>query len=326
MGVTNSNATPRQDLGLAVMEYADRQNNYVASDVLPWFDTDAEKFDFPRVDREHLLAMADTQRGDTGPYSRSTMKVDWLDESTEEHGHEVPISDKVDSRLSRHFNYQLLETNRCMGVLQRRLEQDVADLLFNTTTFPAPQSTTVDASAGESWDHQDGTPIEDARTAREAIWEQTGMVANSCVISQGVFNVLQGNTSIRDWVIGQNNGVGEADIPRQTIARALGVENLHIGRARKRTSNKGVTFESDSIWSDTYALFFVQAPAVPGFITDDWEVGLGRIALWTEDSPTPWLVEQYREEKNRGDILRVRHNRKPFIMNGLAGHLLINVT
>jgi hypothetical protein len=36
--------------------------------------------------------------------------------------------------------------------------------------------------------------------------------------------------------------------------------------------------------------------------------GFGRTFLWTEDSPSNAIVEQYRDEGVRSDIFRVRHH------------------
>ena len=41
---------------------------------------------------------------------------------------------------------------------------------------------------------------------------------------------------------------------------------------------------------------------------DVTEPGIGRTFLWTEDSPENPIVEEYREEKKRSDVFRVRHN------------------
>jgi hypothetical protein len=35
---------------------------------------------------------------------------------------------------------------------------------------------------------------------------------------------------------------------------------------------------------------------------------VGRTFLWTADSPTNPIVEQYRAESNRSDVFRVRHH------------------
>jgi len=323
MGITNSVDTPKEALvRMLVQKYRDTADKYVAPSVLPFLPVDSEKFEWPEIKPEHLLQKPDVKRGDSGPYSRSTLEVDWKDDSTQEFGHEQEVSDKVKNRYGTWFNAKMVQAQVCMGIVRRNLEAEVADLLMNETTFSG-QITTVDASAGEKWDHDDGDPIGDVITAKEEIYEKTGMEADSIVMARSVYAELQRSKTIRDWYFGENAGVGAGAIPDEAIRRALGLENVYVGQARYKTSNKGRTLATSEIWNNDYALVFKKSE---GAIATGDEVGLGRIALWTEDSPVDFVYQEYREERVRGWVVRWRQNVKPFLMNKGAGHLLKNVT
>ena len=58
-----------------------------------------------------------------------------------------------------------------------------------------------------------------------------------------------------------------------------------------------------NIWDYEYAALIKTASG-----QDITEPCVGRTFLWTEDSPTNPIVEEYREENRRSDIFRVRHN------------------
>lgn len=323
MSITNSNDTPHEALmRRLVRKYRDNAEKYVAPQVLPFHPVESEEFKWPYVDPEHLLQTVETRRGDSGPYSRSTLEVDWEDDSTVEHGHEQEVSEKVRNRYSSWFDAKAVQAEVCMGIVRRSLEKEVADLLMNETTFSG-QVTTVDAGDGEKWDHAEGNPIGDVITAKETIYENTGMEADSIVMSRTVYAELQRSASIRKWYFGENAGVGAGAIPDEAIRRALGVDNLFVGRGRERTSNKGVTLATGELWDSDYALVFKVSD---GALTGDDEVGLGRIALWTEDSPVPFVYEEYWEDAIRGWVVRWRQNVKAFLMNKAVGHLLKNVT
>jgi hypothetical protein len=54
---------------------------------------------------------------------------------------------------------------------------------------------------------------------------------------------------------------------------------------------------------------------------------IGRTFHWSQDgSSIGGTVESYRDERVRGDVIRVRHDVDEIVLYPQAGHLLSNVT
>jgi hypothetical protein len=98
-----------------------------------------------------------------------------------------------------------------------------------------------------------------------------------------------------------------ADINKMTtqqLAQILGVPRVLVGGSVYDAAKKNKTASITDVWSNEYAgLVKISSGGA-----DLMEPGLGRTFLWTEDSPTNAIVEQYREESVRSDIYRVRHH------------------
>jgi hypothetical protein len=49
---------------------------------------------------------------------------------------------------------------------------------------------------------------------------------------------------------------------------------------------------------------------------------VARTALWVPESPTDLLVETYREEQVRGEVIRARHDLFEKVRDAAQGHLM----
>ena len=104
---------------------------------------------------------------------------------------------------------------------------------------------------------------------------------------------------------------------RELLADYLGLERVIVAKATTNSANEGQPFVGGRIWSNLYAMLAIISSAGPAPTP-----GIGRSPLWTADSPTPIVVESYREEQTRNDIFRVRHTLDELIVDKYFGHLL----
>jgi hypothetical protein len=87
------------------------------------------------------------------------------------------------------------------------------------------------------------------------------------------------------------------------LAAIFDVPRVLVGGAVYDSAKKNKAASISDLWSYEYAAL-VKISSGP----DLTQPGVGRTFLWTEDSPDNAIVEQYREEKTRSDIFRVRHS------------------
>jgi hypothetical protein len=116
--------------------------------------------------------------------------------------------------------------------------------------------------------------------------------------------------------------IGGFEAQKRIVAQYFGLDQVLVGDAIKDTAKKGQAFTIGDIWDDEYfGLFKVSSGGA-----DLREPVVGRTFLWTADSPGLLVTEQYREEKKRSNVYRVRENLdEAFIFQG-AGYLLGNIT
>jgi hypothetical protein len=95
-----------------------------------------------------------------------------------------------------------------------------------------------------------------------------------------------------------------------------------VNGGAKNTAKEGQSVTFDKLWSDEYAMVCRVATT-----SDPREPCIARTFHWDEDgSSIGGTVETYRDERIRGDVVRVRHETDEFVMYKELGHLLYNVT
>ena len=115
-------------------------------------------------------------------------------------------------------------------------------------------------------------------------------------------------------------GVGQGE--EQTLAAIFDVEQVLVGDAQYNSANEGQTASLSPVWTTGFGMVCKVATS-----NDLREPCIGRTFHWTKDgSNIGGIVEEYREEKVRGGIIRVRHQTGEKVINAECGHLLSNLS
>lgn len=309
-------ATPRPDLGAAYQEFMDdpAMSQFIANQVAPIVETPVLAGKFSAITRESALAGADARRGAGSAYNRVDMGAEDKSFECEEFGLEAPVDDRKRRFYQNDFDHQAASLLQLIRKIRIEQERRMATLIQNTTTWTgAPLFTDVSAAP---WDTAGSDVIGHVLAAKEKVRAGTGMKANSLILSEAQFQNLLKNTGIIARFPG-SLAVTE-DVIAATLARIFGLQRIIRGGAVRNTANEAVAATLADIWSDDYAMVAhvcdqgapIDAPAV------------ARTFLFTPDSPTDLVVEQYREEQVRAEILRARHDVDEVVMDAALGHLL----
>jgi len=321
---TSSLATLRPDLGGSLMEYdlAMGRMGFIASRVLPVFEAGKQSGTFGRIPIEELLQTRDTKRAPGAGYSRGSFKFTTDNYATEEHGAEEPIDDREAKMYADYFSAELIAAERARDVVLRNAEMRAADLIFNATIWTGAALAT---NITNEWDDAtNATPIVDVRGARDKVWDNSGLIANALVINWQVRNNLVNCDQIRDRVA--SSGAGSSTLQRNItdlqLAQALDLDMVITAGSPKNTADEGQAVGISNIWSSEYAMVCRVATS-----NDIREPCVGRTFHWGEDgSNIGGLVETYRDEGVRSDIVRCRHDVDEKRLYVESGHLLGNVT
>ncbi len=316
MGVDYSGvrATPRMDLGVAVMEYVEQENEFIGTQVLPIFRTQKQKSVFPAITRESITRDADTKRATRGNYNRDGFSAKDKSYNCQEHGLEGALDDSERSMYQSDFDAELVTTKITTRRVLQAQEKRIADSLFDTSTFTGSALYTDHSS--NPWDNIASKVIKQVRDAKAQVRSNCGMMPNALIMSSTNIERLKANTEIVD-LIKYTSRPTDAEV-RKALADLFGIKYIFEGKAIRNTAKEGKSFVSGDIWSDDYAL--VALLAEDG--QDLSRPGLGRTFLWVSDSPENAVVEQYRAEEIRSDVFRVRQHVDEMVIDPYFAHLL----
>ncbi len=102
------------------------------------------------------------------------------------------------------------------------------------------------------------------------------------------------------------------------IASAFDVENVLVSGTAKNSAKEGQTATIASTWTDSKVLVARIATT-----NDLKEPCLGRTFHWAEDGSQPLgMIESYRDETVRSDIIRVRHEVAEKVIYPAAGYII----
>ena len=318
-------ATLRPDLGGAMREFdllADRMG-FIGHRILPILPVALKGDSWAKITLESLLQNRDTARAPGAGYSRGTWKFEPDTYACTEHGAEEPVDDSL-VRMYRHlFDAEQIARDRALDVVLRNRERRIADLLFNATTWTGSDLTT---GISNEWDKNhitDAVPIADVRAACDKVWSLTGLDPNALIINRDVFRNLRILDDITEKIA--STGAGESIVPgkitAQQLAECFDLDYVLVAGGAKNTANEAQAAAIARIWSSEYAMVARVATT-----QDIQEPCLGRIFHWTEDSEEDGLVESYRDEPIRSDVVRVRNQTHEKTLYVQAAHLLSNVT
>lgn len=307
-------ATPRLDLGMAWMEFMAEGSEFIGTQILPVFRTPKQAASFSALTRETMLSTADAKRAPKSGYNRVDIGADDLDYACEEFGLEGVVDDRERALYMNDFDHESAVLAHVARKVRLAQEVRIATAIFNTSTWTGSSLYTDVSSA--PWDTATSDVIKHVIQAKEKVRAGTGMEANALILGKAQFENLCLNESIKAMFPGAPL-ITKAML-QAAMGAIFGLEQLIVGGAVKNTADEGQTATLADVWSDDYAMVAKIAPQGAPLTTPC----VGRSFLWTPDSAEELVVETYREEQVRGDVLRARHDVDEVIFAPEFAHLL----
>lgn len=321
---SGSLATLRPDLGASFMEFDLEMNRrgFISQTLLPVLEVDKPAGTFGIIPIEQLLQSRNTDRAAGGGYNRGNWTFDDVAFATKERGAEEPVDDREATMYRNYFDAEQIAAMRAFEAVLSGQERRVADLIFNTTTWTGSSLKT--AVVNEWDDPNNATPIADVEAAVGKVYDNSGLWANALVINRKVFRNLRNCLDIIERIASQGAGnpTKPSDITAAMLAACFDLDFVIVAGASKNSATEGQAATPAQIWSSEYAMVCRVATT-----NDIKEPCIGRTFHWAEDgSEIGGLVETYRDETIRGDVVRVRHDVSEQVLYTEAGHLLENIT
>lgn len=303
----------------------DRQG-FIAHRVFPVIDVARAAGNFGIIPVEQLLQNRETTRAPGAGYSRSNFTFEPATYGTQEHGAEEPVDDNQRAMYRDYFDAERIAIERARDVILRNWEKRVAAAVFNSSIWTGSALTTA---VSVPWSTPaTATPVDDIDAARQKAWDGCGLWPNAVIMNRRNFHLVRKTAQVIDAVASQGAGssVRARDITAQILAAVFDVDYVLVAGGAKNTAAEGQSAAFGQIWANANVMVCRVAT------TDDIEEPcIGRTFRWTDDDnggdkEAPHIVEQYREEKVRGEIYRARHQTDEKRLYHVCGHLLSNVS
>lgn len=317
---TSSTTIQRPELGELAYEYmmGEGQGEFIGSKVLPFKRVTEKKADYPVIPTESILKVPDTKRALSGDYNRGNWEFTTGTYNCEEYGWEEPVSDAEQAFYAYLFDIETAATEIAVDHILRAHEKRVASLLFNTGTFSNGAVSTEWSTAASA------TPQSDVNDAKATMKTASGLLPDTMVISDKVLRNLMETTEIKNATqsVLAPSQIGTEMAQVELLKNHFGLKNLFIGKAVEDSATEGQASSLSDIWDDEYCLLC--------HVGDGGESirrpTLGRTFIWSADAPSPVVVESYRDEPRRQDIVRARNYVDEALIYSAAGYLLTNIT
>lgn len=299
------------------------QRGYIAPQVLKPRTVGLQSANIGKIPIEDLLETRDTQRAPKAGYARGDFEWTTYSYACKEYGFEEPMDDWTLALYADMIEAETIHSQRAAATVCDSYEADVASTIYDTAVWTGSALTTTITNEWD--DHTNATPIADVIAAREKVIVGSGLEPNALIMNSYQYINLVNCDEIVDRVKYTARAT-QAEM-RAAVADVLGLKYLLVAGGLKNTANAEQTASISRIWSSEYMMIARVAET-----EDPAEPCIGRTFIWSGDGPDSigtdeklaLVTEEYRDEKVRGSVIRVRNNRDIQIMYPQAGHLLKN--
>lgn len=315
----------RSDLAAYFEEFPLMMNSqdFISTRVLPVFNAARASGQYPIVPIEQLLQNREVDRKARAGYSRGDWQFEMGTYSTKERGAEELIDDNEAAIYGELLDIELVSAQRAMSAVMVAAEKRAAALLFNAASGSwngAALTTTV----GTEWSTiATAVPVTDVEAAVRKVYDGCGLWPNALIVNRKVFRNLRNCAQIVDRMKYQGFvDVRAGEINEAQLASVFGLDQIIVAGGTHNTAKEGQSATPAQIWDQEYAMVARVATS-----NDLREPCVGRTFHYTGDgSAVEGMIEQYRDESVRGDVIRVRHQTEEKVLYLQAAHLLSNIT
>lgn len=245
---TPTSTRPRDDLVGHYSEYDLTNQGLVAYQVAPSLPVQRESGVYGIVPRETYLSLEDTK---TAP-NAATRSSSWNPESDSFLLASYEWAEFAGRRMSDiyrdWFQMDEIATERVAGIVERDYERDVANAVFNLTTFAADGVTGETLASGSEFDHANGLPLSTIETAKKAILDNYGVMANALILPWGGLRAFSLSAQVRATLT--PNMVTPGLLPHATVSALTGLKKVIVPHGVYNSAKPGQTPVMTKFWSD----------------------------------------------------------------------------
>jgi hypothetical protein len=317
----NTDAEIRPELQLVVQEALEAEKFFIADKVFTPFGVGTKTGEYRKILKSsgNLLASTGsdmTERAPRTAYKEVDRSYEKASFACKDRGLTEVVDDSDAADLSRFFDAESVSTRLVLANILRAQEKRVAGKVMNESIW-GKQDAVVDYTEANI------ATLDVARDIEEAIARvhKRGEAVNTIILSRNIWKLVRRSQQLREYIFGGDSGgkIVTKDIFLSIFQDSAPIQNLMIAEAVESTARKGQAVPDNKleyIWGDSYIwLGNVQAGAPE-------MGGAGRIFYWEEDAEFMYVVESYRDEHRRSNVVRVRQHNDEHVINECAGTLI----
>jgi len=306
-------ATPRPELADAYYQMT-TAGTFIADKVLPQLAVDTKAGQLEVLARESMGTMENLVRSPDGSYARTNARIKTINYSCAEIGGEHVVLDGDGRTIS--YNRELGAVNILRSLVDLKKEAAASALLFSGWAGTSGNAAVSWATAASA------KPIDDIVAGINTVLLASGVMPNALIVNPATLQLILGAADTKARFPGAP--MISQSMLQQSIGLLTGLEYVFVGGAVYSSLAEGRTWSGAYVWPSTDVLICrVAADAGP---TNPMAPSTGRTAVWTEDASLGDLViESYRDETRRGQVLRARTTLNQILMDAATG-LKLSVT
>lgn len=278
---------------LTAVTLAYRNERMIADDVLPRVQVDADTFKYTKYTVEDAFTIPNTRVGRKSQVNEIDWSASESTVATSDYGLEdaIPQADIDRARNAPRVSGVMpvdplaRSTELLTDLVALDREKRTADTVFNASTYPAANKTTL-SGTGQWSDFTNSDPVSAILTAMDTMLIRP----NKLVLGRAVWTKLQLHPKIvaAAFPLGGNATAGGGKVARQALADLLELDEIVVGEGWYNSAKKGQTPSLARLWGKHASLIYSSPlPSGPqggvtfGF-TGEWG---NRIAGTIENDP-----------------------------------------
>lgn len=319
----NTDAEIRPDLQAVVMEALEAEKFFIADKIFPLLGKTTKSGEYRKIVKGSggILDETDsdvTLRAPKTPYKEVDRTYEKAGYMCRDRGLIEVVDDSEEADLARFFQAEEVASKLTLANILRAQETRVQSVVQNPDIWGSINRKVAYTEANIDNDTLD-VPY-DFEEAIGTVHKRQELV-NTIILARPVWKRIRRSTKLRKYIFGDMGG-GKMITPKvflEAFQDSAPITNLFIAEAVRSTAKKGEKVADNKlqyIWNNNYVWF---GNVTAGEIEAG---GAGRIIYWEEDAEFNYVVETYRDEPRRSDVVRVRQHNTEQVVNECAGTLL----
>lgn len=283
---------------------------YIADDLSPKFMVEKESNSY-YVYSKDTMQLPETIRADKAEANMANFNISTATYTLDEHAIKEIVTDRQRENADKAIRPDIDVTEFLTGIIQRRRELDLANIVMFTGTWA--NITSLTSTLAWSANTTTSNPITQVDSAATVVLVNSAKNPNTIAINDQSFKAAKEHTSILDRI----KYTSAESVTPQLLARLFNVDRVLVASAMFNNADEGLADSMVRIWTDSCWIGFVDS--LPGLMKVT-----ALQTFWKSNSGMPNIVRKWREEKLRGDMIEASAMFQNRVVSSDCGYLIVN--